>query len=118
MSNDACSKCKLRSKNNSDWTRHQQRCRDRRRILLRFKINIKSFSNENSSQRQKTDFSYDDVIKEAFVKKKNVYEEKSVYEKKRICELKYVDAWSILERFFESWWINEWCLWYFVFITE
>ncbi len=70
MSNDACSKCEQRSKNNNDRTRHQQRCRDRRRILFKFKININSFTNENSSQRQKTDFSYDDVMKETFVKRK------------------------------------------------
>ncbi len=70
MSNDACFKYELQSKSNNDRTRHQQRCRDRRRILLRFKININSFTDENSSQRQKTDFSYDDVMKEAFVKQK------------------------------------------------
>ncbi len=81
MSDDACFKCEFRSKSNNDRTRHQQRCRDRRRILLRFKINIKSFSNENSSQKQKTDFSYDDVMKEAFVKKKAFMKKKAFIKK-------------------------------------
>ncbi len=81
MSNDACFKCELRSKNNNDRTRHQQRCRDRRRILFRFKININSFTNENSSQRQKTDFSYDDVMKEAFMKKEAFVKKKTFMKK-------------------------------------
>jgi hypothetical protein len=82
MSNDACFKCELRSKSNNDRTRHQQRCRDRRRILFRFKININSFTDENSFQKQKIDFSYDDVMKEAFVKKKTFMKKKAFMKKK------------------------------------
>jgi hypothetical protein len=81
MSDDACFKCELRSKNNSDRTKHQQRCRDRRRILFKLKININSFTDENSFQRQKTDFSYDDVMKEAFVKKETFVKKKAFMKK-------------------------------------
>ncbi len=81
MSNDVYFKCELRSKSNNDRIRHQQRCRDRRRILFRLKINIKSFSNENSSQKQKIDFSYDDVMKEAFVKKKTFMKKEACMKK-------------------------------------
>ncbi len=77
MSDDTCFKCELRSKNNNDRTKHQQRCRNRRRILLKFKININSFTDENSSQRQKTDFLYDDVMKETFVKQKTFVKKKA-----------------------------------------
>jgi hypothetical protein len=82
MSNNVYFKCELRSKNNNDWTRHQQRCRDRRRILFRLKININSLTDENSSQRQKTDFSYNDVMKEAFVKQKTFVKEEAFVKKK------------------------------------
>ncbi len=82
MSNDACFKCELRSKSNNDRTKHQQRCRDQRRILFKLKININSFTDENSFQRQKIDFSYDNVMKEAFVKKKAFVKKETFMKKK------------------------------------
>jgi hypothetical protein len=88
MLNDVYFKCELRSKNNNDRIKHQQRCRDWRRILFKLKIKINSFTDKNSSQKRKIDFLYDDVIKKAFVKQKTFVKEKAFVKKKAFMKKK------------------------------
>ncbi len=101
MSNDACFKYEFRSKSNNDRIKHQQRCRNRRRILFKFKININSFTNEIFFQKQKIDFSYDDVMKETFVKKEMFMKKKTFMKKKAFMKKKeFVNSnTSILDQF-------------------
>jgi hypothetical protein len=50
--------------------------------------NINSFTNENSSQRQKTDFSYDDVTKKAFVRQKTFVKKETFMNEKAFMKKK------------------------------